>query len=311
MVSGMTKAILATGGAGQLASAIGLARAGTVRIVGRPEFDFDQPDTIERVLKTYSPALVVNAAAWTAVDAAEGAADAAARANELGPAILARSCRALGIKLVHISTDYVFDGLKGAPYSEEDATSPTGVYGRTKLLGEVAVREAHPGAVILRTSWVYARSGRNFVLTMLNAGKRAPVLRVVADQRGCPTNADDLAQATLAVCDRLLAEPSTQSGGHRLAGIYHAAGQGDTTWHGFATAIFEEAAHHDWPRPRIEPIATADWPTPARRPADSRLDCTKLQQVFGIQLPRWEPSLRGAVAAICQPHAVAGHVGGS
>jgi dTDP-4-dehydrorhamnose reductase len=188
----------------------------------------------------------------------------------------------------------VFDGLKGAPYAESDPTSPTGVYGATKLAGEAAVRAAHPEAVILRTSWVYSGGGKNFVLTMLNAARRVPVLRVVADQRGCPTNAGDLAAAVLAVCDRLLS-----GAGGSLAGIYHAAGEGETSWHGLATAIFDEAARHDWPRPEVQAIATEDWPTPARRPPDSRLDCSLLASTFGLRLPPWEPSLRATVARLC------------
>jgi dTDP-4-dehydrorhamnose reductase len=149
-------------------------------------------------------------------------------------------------------------------------------------------------AVVLRTSWVYAEHGRNFVLTMLNAARRVPALRVVADQRGCPTNADDLAHAVLGVAAHMLANPNAKTGG-----IYHAAGTGETSWHGFAEAIFEAAAEHGRPRPIVHAIATADWPTPAKRPADSRLDCSKLEAVFGLRLPAWQPSLRRAVAAIC------------
>ena len=248
------------------------------------------------MLLAVRPKLVINAAAWTAVDAAETRQAEADRANHLGPALLARQCRSLGTALIHVSTDYVFDGLKGAPYVEADPTSPTGTYGATKLAGEQAVLDAHPQSVILRTSWVYARAGRNFVLTMLNAAKHAPVLRVVADQVGCPTNADDLARAALAVGDRLLA-----AGAAGLGGIYHAAGQGSVSWHGLAAATFAEAGQYGWPQPEVQAIATVDWPTAARRPADSRLDCTKLHDVFGLRLPPWEHSLRRAVAAICAP----------
>jgi dTDP-4-dehydrorhamnose reductase len=293
--------ILVTGGAGQLASALARLNPRDVALAGRPGFDFYRPESIAAAVHALRPALVINAAAWTAVDAAEAEAEAAGRANHTGPGLLAEACRAHGARLIHISTDYVFDGLKGAPYLETDPTCPTGVYGASKLAGEQAVLAALPGAVILRTSWVYARAGKNFVLTMLNAAKRAPRLRVVADQKGCPTNADDLAIATLAVADQLLAAPD----GTRLGGVYHAAGSGETTWHGFAQAIFEEASRHGWPSPAIDAIRTEDWPTPARRPADSRLDCSKLQAVFGQRLPPWQPSLRGAVAAICRTALVA------
>ncbi len=288
--------VLVTGGTGQLATALAAARPAGVHVVGRPDFDLDRPDTIREVLNACRPALVVNAAAWTAVDAAEASADAADRANHLGPALLAQHCAMLGIPLVHISTDYVFDGMKHAPYVETDPTNPTGVYGATKLAGEQAVLAANPQAVILRTSWVYARSGKNFVLTMLDAGRRLQQLRVVADQVGCPTNADDLACAVLAVCDRLL---SLRGADHRLGGVYHAAGTGETSWHGFAVAIFEAARPHGWPQPHVHAIATADWPTPARRPPDSRLECGRLNDVFGVRLPHWRASLNEAVAAIC------------
>jgi dTDP-4-dehydrorhamnose reductase len=293
LVRGVTARILVTGGAGQLATALVRARGEQVVRVGRPDFDFDRPETIAAAVERVRPALVINAAAWTAVDAAESEPEAARRANDTGPGLLAKACREAGAGLIHVSTDYVFDGLKGAAYTENDPTSPTGVYGATKLAGEHAVLAAYPGAVILRTSWVYARAGKNFVLTMLNAAKRAPRLRVVADQKGCPTNADDLAAAALAVADRML------EGGAAPGGIYHAAGSGETTWHGLATAIFEEAGAYGWTQPPVDPIATADWPTPARRPPDSRLDCGKLAEVFGVRLPPWRPSLAAAVAAIC------------
>ncbi len=295
----MAGSILVTGGSGQLAQALARAGAGRVEVVGRPVFDFERPELLGQAIRERRPALVVNAAAYTAVDAAESAPEAAARANASGPGLVADTCRELGVKLVHVSTDYVFDGLKGAPYDEGDATNPTGVYGATKLAGERAVLAACPGAVVLRTSWVYAAAGKNFLLTMLGAARRMPRLRVVADQKGCPTNADDLAAATLAVADRLLAAAACSGGEQGLGGIYHATGRGETTWHGFALAIFEEAARHGWPAPPVDAIQTADWPTPARRPPDSRLDCTRLHADFGVRLPDWRQSLGPAVARAC------------
>ena len=289
--------ILVTGGTGQLATALGRAAPDRVRVVGRPMLDFDRPGSIDALFAGGAPAVLVNAAAWTAVDAAETEPDAARRANADAPARLAELCRRHATRLIHISTDYVFDGDKGAPYTEQDATNPTGVYGATKLAGEMAVHAAAPDAAILRTAWVYAEGGRNFVRTMLNAARKAPHLRVVADQRGNPTNADDLAEAVLAVAARL------QEGAP--GGLYHAAGSGEATWHGFAEAIFAEAALFDWPIPTVEPIATAEWPTPARRPADSRLDCTRLNDIYGVRLPDWRPSLHRAVAAICTTMAAA------
>jgi dTDP-4-dehydrorhamnose reductase len=290
--------MLVTGGHGQLATSLAGLAADRVAVIGRPGFDFERPESVAAAVLAARPDVVINAAAWTAVDAAEAEREAADRANHTGPALLAAACREAGAKLIHISTDYVFDGLKGSPYTESDPPCPTGVYGATKLAGEQAVLAAYPAAVILRTSWVYARSGKNFVLTMLNAAKRAPRLRVVADQIGCPTNADDLAAACLAVADRLLALPA---GDPEFGGVYHACGQGETSWHGFAVAIFEAARPFGWPSPPVDPIATADWPTPARRPPDSRLDCTKLHGRFGIKLPDWRLSLDEAVAAICKP----------
>jgi dTDP-4-dehydrorhamnose reductase len=292
-------AVLVTGGSGQLATALAKAAPGTVRVVGRPAFDFDKAGTVDALFDAGVPELVINAAAWTAVDLAEKQPDAARRANTDGPGRLAQMCQRHAVKLIHISTDYVFDGSKGAPYVESDPTNPTGVYGATKLAGERAVRATLPDAVILRTSWVYAEQGRNFVRTMLDLARTRDRLRVVADQHGCPTNADDLAQAVLKVAEAMR-QPDA-----RYGGIYHAAGSGETTWHEFACAIFAAARPLGWNAPPVEPIGTADYPTPARRPADSRLDCGKLAATFGVRLPNWRPSLDRAVRAICTAASVA------
>ncbi len=286
--------ILILGGSGQLARALEDAATVPVVRVGRPDFDFDRPDTIAETMARVSPWLVVNAAAYTAVDAAETDAEAAWRANRDGPATLARLCRDADVPLIHVSTDYVFDGTKGAPYLETDPVSPLGVYGASKLAGEQAVLESGARAIVLRTSWVYAPIGKNFVRTMLTVGKTRDRLTVVADQRGCPTVAADLADAILAIAARLRAD-----GWHdRFGGVFHAAGTGETTWHGLAVAVFEEAARHGAKQPEVAPIKTADWPTPVRRPADSRLDCTRLEEVFGVRLPPWRDSLRRTVDTI-------------
>jgi len=285
--------ILCTGGTGQLGRALQelAARRGVaLTAVSRPDFDFADTFTLKTCLDAVHPALVVNAAAYTAVDAAEDNVEAAAIGNHSGPAQLAALCAAAGIPLIHVSTDYVFDGLKGAPYVETDPTSPTGVYGATKRDGEIAILEGPARAIILRTAWVYSATGKNFARTMLNAARRTTQLRVVADQRGTPTAAPDLAAAILDIAAIILGD-----GWHdAYRGIYHATGAGETTWYGFANAIFEEAATAGQPAPTITPIATADWPTPARRPPDSRLDGTKLQATFGVALPPW----RGRVAPI-------------
>jgi len=295
MTEGAT--ILVTGGTGQLAGALDRAATGLrVRRVGRPDFDFDRPETIDASFYPAAPALVVNAAAYTAVDAAETDAEAAAQANHAGPARLAALCAEAGVPLIHISTDYVFDGTKGAPYVETDATAPQGVYGVTKLAGERAVLTSGARAVVLRTAWVYAPDGRNFVRTMLNLGRTRDRLTVVADQKGCPTTALDLAAAILAIAERIL----TAGWQDRFGGIYHAAGTGWTTWHGLASATFAEAAKRvpGMRVPVVVPITTADWPTPARRPPDSRLDCAKLAAVFGLRLPDWQDGLARTLAAM-------------
>ncbi|HME20877.1 MAG TPA: dTDP-4-dehydrorhamnose reductase [Acetobacteraceae bacterium] len=293
----MTTPILVTGGSGQLATA--LAEAGpmpglTVYRVGRPTLDFDQPASIAAAFAASAPSLVVNAAAYTAVDAAEDDADAAFRANRDGPAELARLCETAGIPLIHVSTDYVFDGLKGAPYVETDPTGPQGVYGASKLAGEDAALATCSRAIVLRTSWVFSPTGTNFVRTMLAAGQRNSRLRVVADQTGCPTSAPDLAEAILSLAGRLM------SGGweDRYAGIYHAAGTGAATWHALALATFDAAARHGMATPTVAPITTDEWPTRAKRPPDSRLDCGKLADVFGLRLPPWRDGLVRTVDAI-------------
>jgi dTDP-4-dehydrorhamnose reductase len=297
----MTRTILVTGGTGQLASALAAASpgaasaiAGGLHRVGRPEFDFDRPETIEASFRAASPRLVVNAAAYTAVDAAEKDSDAAYRANRDGPAILARLCAEADIPLIHISTDYVFDGAKHGPYIENDAVNPQGVYGASKLAGEEAVTRSGANAIVLRTAWVYAANGKNFVRTMLNLGKTRDRLSVVADQHGCPTNAADLSDAILAIIGRI--DATGWQAAYR--GIFHTAGTGATTWHGLAVATFEDAGRHGAKVPNIAPIATADYPTPAKRPANSRLDCTLLHDVFGVRLPHWRDSLTRTVDAI-------------
>lgn len=290
----MERPILVTGGTGQLASA--LAAAATVPIcrLGRPAFDFDRPESIGAAFHQANPRLVVNAAAYTAVDASEKDEAAAYRANRDGPAELARLCAAAEIPLIHVSTDYVFDGAKGEPYVETDPVAPQCVYGASKLAGERAVLDACPRAVVLRTSWVYAPTGRNFVRTMLTLAKTRDRLGVVADQKGCPTTAEDLATAILAIAARIAGTGWQDT----YAGVFHAAGTGWTTWHGLASAVFAEAARHGASVPKVDPITTADYPTPAKRPADSRLDCARLAAVFGARLPEWRPSLARTIDAM-------------
>jgi dTDP-4-dehydrorhamnose reductase len=286
--------ILVTGGSGQLAMALESAATVPARRVGRPEFDFDRPETIEACFRATDPWLVVNAAAYTAVDAAETDQDAAYRANRDGPAELARLCAAAGIPLIQVSTDYVFDGAKDSPYLETDTVAPQGVYGASKLAGEQAVIASGAHAIILRTAWVYCHTGKNFVRTMLNVGRTRDRLTVVADQVGCPTSAADLADGILAIAARL------RDGGWspEFGGVFHATGTGETSWHGLARAVFAEASRHGAKIPTVDPIRTEDWPTPAKRPANSRLDCRRLETVFGVRLPDWRVSVARTVDRI-------------
>jgi dTDP-4-dehydrorhamnose reductase len=289
--------ILITGGSGQLGDALQTffaAQGVAFMAVSRPDFDFEQPETIAACFEAAKPDLVINAAAYTAVDKAETDQEAAKAGNHTGPLALAKLCEAADIPFIHVSTDYVFDGGKNAPYVETDATNPTGVYGAAKRDGEEAILATAAKAIILRTAWVYAAHGKNFARTMLTAGRKMPVLRVVADQRGAPTAAPDLAAAIGAIAARLR-ETGWQP---HYRGIFHAAGAGETTWHGFASAIFEEAAKLGYKAPEVQPIRTEDWPTPAKRPADSRLDGAKLAEIFGVRLPDWRDSLPGIVAAL-------------
>lgn len=290
----MSGSVLVTGGSGQLGDALSrlATRSGLNCIsVNRPVFDFDRPETIDACFNNAKPSLVINAAAYTAVDAAETNQNAADRGNNSGPARLAELCAGTGVPFVHVSTDYVFDGSKGSPYLETDTPTPSSVYGASKCAGEIAVLATGARAIILRTAWVYAAHGKNFARTMLNAARKTNVLRVVADQKGTPTAAIDLAVAILEIVKLL----QTSGWDEKYRGIYHATNAGETTWHGFATAIFEAAVPLGLTPPTVTAIATADWPTPARRPADSRLDCTKLAETFGCKLPPWHVTLPSIV----------------
>ncbi|MEI4517961.1 MULTISPECIES: dTDP-4-dehydrorhamnose reductase [unclassified Stenotrophomonas] len=252
--------------------------------------DFNQPATLAALLDRVQPDVVVNAAAYTAVDRAEEDRDAAWRANADAPGVIARWCAAAGVPLVHYSTDYVFDGQGTRAYLEDDATAPLGVYGQSKLAGEDAVRAAGGRHLIFRTAWVYASHSANFLRTMLRVGAEREVLRVVADQVGTPTPAALIADVTAQV----LQHPG------RLSGTWHLTASGQTSWHGFAEAIFAQAqAGGVLARvPVVEAISAADYPTPAKRPAWSVLDNGRLQQDFGLQLPSWQDGLKQVMAGI-------------
>ena len=252
--------------------------------------DFDMPDALPALIARIAPDIVVNAAAYTAVDRAESDRNAAFRANAEAPQRIAEACAAQDALLVHYSTDYVFDGTGTRPYREDDATSPLGVYGESKLAGEDAIRASGVRHMIFRTAWVYASHGKNFMRTMLRLAAERDELRVVADQVGTPTPAALIADVTAS----LLARPFQRSG------VWHLTAAGQTTWHGFAEAIVAAAhARGSIARaPRVVPIATSDYPTPAKRPAYSCLDISRVQSDFDTQLPNWHEGLSGVLRSV-------------
>lgn len=260
----------------------------------RAELDITDGDRVRRITAELRPALIINAAAYTAVDKAESEPGRAYAVNRDGPANLAAACAGLDIPLIHVSTDYVFDGSKVGAYVETDPVAPAGVYGASKAAGEALVRERLGRHVILRTAWVFGRDGANFVKTMLRLAAERPELRVVDDQRGGPTPAGAVADALLALAARL-------DDGAQSWGTYHYCGTPATSWCGFARAIVAAAATHRGETVPVIPIRTADYPTPARRPANSVLDCAKIARDFGIGQPDWRPALVQCVADLLGP----------
>lgn len=279
--------ILLFGRDGQLGNALAgpLAALGAVTALGRAEADFTDPEILRATIRDLQPEVIVNAAAYTAVDRAESEPQTAMRVNAVSVGILGEEAERAGARVIHYSTDYVFNGEKSGAYTEQDATAPLNIYGESKLAGENALLGSGARAIVLRTSWVYAAGGRNFVHTMLRIGRERGEVSVVDDQIGAPTSADDLAAATVG----LLRGWGTQAGG-----VYHATARGETSWAGFAREIFALAGMAT----RVVPIATADYPTPAKRPRNSRLDCGKLEREFGIALPDWRDGLRRVMAEI-------------
>jgi dTDP-4-dehydrorhamnose reductase len=260
---------------------------------GRAAADITRPEAVDAAFADRRPDLAINLAAYTAVDRAESEPEAAQAVNCAGARNLASACARSATPLIHLSTDYVFDGSKLGPYLEEDPVNPLGVYGHSKEAGERAVRDALPRHIILRTAWVFGTFGHNFVKTMLRLAAERPVLRVVADQRGCPTAAADIAAVLVALAGHV------QRGTARW-GTYHFAGAGETNWHGFAEAIVELAAPRLGRRPPVEAITTAEFPTPARRPVNSVLDCGKIARDFGVNSPPWRPALARVVAELLE-----------
>ncbi len=257
--------------------------------------DFTQPQTLPALFARVAPQLVVNAAAHTAVDRAESEPDVAQTINATAPAVLARECARAAVPIVHYGTDYVFDGSGDAPRDEDAATAPLSVYGRSKRDGEQAIRESGAAHLILRTSWVYAARGGNFVRTMLRLAAERETLSVVDDQVGAPTGAELLADVTAHVVRRLLADS-------RVGGTYHCTAAGETSWCGYARFVVGWAQAHGHAlkagADAIRPVATADYPTPAQRPLNSRLDTSRLQRTFGLTLPPWQRGVERLLAEI-------------
>ena len=287
--------IAVTGSKGQVATSL-IERAGSgveVVALSRPAFDLEDRGAVIAELESARPDVVINAAAYTAVDKAEAEEPLADRVNGEGAGHVAEAAARLAVPLLHLSTDYVFDGKLDRPYREEDPTGPTGAYGSSKLIGEKLVAERCPDSVILRTAWVYSPFGANFVRTMLRLNETREEVGVVADQVGNPTSAFDIADALIAIAARAKDDSSPA-----LRGVFHMTGAGEASWADFAEAIFRDAAARGRRLTRVKRISTADYPTPARRPANSRLDNEKLRRVYGLRLPEWRASLAACCARL-------------
>lgn len=284
--------ILITGQHGQVSLALQqrLQDLGELIVLGRDQLDLADVDQIRQQVRAQRPDLIINAAAHTAVDQAESEADVAFAINAIAPGVFAEEAEALGIPLIHYSTDYVFDGNKPAPYTEADTPNPLGVYGQSKLAGEQAIAAVGGEYLVLRTSWVYSNHGKNFLLTMQRLLQEKPHLRIVADQIGAPTWAGTIANSTRALIDRWLAGKAGEWG------VYHLTAQGETSWFGFAAAIAEQLRAGGTACAELEAIPSSAYPTPAKRPLNSRLDCSRLQQQWQVSQPQWQDALRECLA---------------
>ena len=289
--------IAVTGKEGQVARSLlerGAAAGHNMVLIGRPELDLSgNAQAIMKAIDTARPDVIVSAAAYTAVDKAETERDLAFAINEKGAGAVAAAANAIRVPLVHLSTDYVFDGSKLDPYREDDETGPTGVYGASKLAGEQAVLAAYDNVAILRTAWVYSPFGANFVKTMLRLAGDRDEISVVDDQRGNPTSALDIADGIIAISENLMTgtDPAQR-------GIFHMAGSGEASWAEFARAIFEYSIADGGPGARVKAIASTDYPTPARRPANSRLNGDKLALTHAVRMPDWHQSTATIVARL-------------
>jgi dTDP-4-dehydrorhamnose reductase len=267
-----------------------LACLGQVSAIEYPEIDFSSPDSIRTAVRAAQPAVILNAAAYTAVDKAESDHERAMAINGTAPGVIAEEAKRIGCLLVHYSTDYVFDGTKQCPYVETDNPCPVNVYGKTKLAGDEAIQSVGGDYLILRTSWVYGARGNNFLLTMLRLAQERQELRIVDDQIGAPTSSECIAQATANVLAQLLAPEGRGLDGR--SGIYNLTSSGETSWFGFAKTLLTQAASRlSITIPNLVPITTGDYSTVAKRPANSRLSCQRLGDTFGVSMPHWERAL--------------------
>lgn len=286
--------LLISGWQGQVARSLGevaTQRADVTAVaIGRPALDLVKLPTILRTLADSKPDIVINTAAYTAVDKAESEPDAAIALNRDGARLIAKAAAERGIPIIHLSTDYVFDGRKATAYVETDPTAPQSVYGRSKLEGEDAVRSGNPQHIIVRTAWVHSPFGQNFVKTMLRLAADRPVIKVVADQTGSPTYAPHLATALLDLASAIM-----RNGGGNRWGTYHLAGGGAASWCDLAREVFRVSAAAAGPKADVVPITTAEYPTPAVRPANSLLDCRKAKAEFDVALPDWQSGVEACV----------------
>ena len=301
MIQEPQRSILITGVNGQVGAELAnlLAPLGRVHALSRSELDLANPANIRQVVQALNPRWIINPAAYTAVDRAESERELAEAVNVTAPGILGEEAKKIGAAVLHFSTDYVYPGTGTAPYTEDAPTGPLGVYGATKLAGEQALAASGAAHLILRTSWVYGATGRNFLLTILRVAREKQQMSIVADQHGAPTWSRDLARLAATI---LVAAPDAESAA-AYQGIYHAAGCGETTWFGFADEALRQRRQWE-PHTRFAellPIKTAEYPTPARRPANSRLDCRKLENAFGFVFPEWQHSLAEVLHEIPLP----------
>jgi len=274
-----------------------LASFGQLVEVEYPRVDLSQPDSIREAVRVAAPAVILNAAAYTAVDKAESEPELAAAINGTAPGVLAEEAKRLGSILVHYSTDYVFDGTKQGPYLETDTPNPLNVYGKTKLAGDEAIQAVGGSYLILRTTWVYGARGSNFLLTMLRLAKERTELRIVDDQTGAPTSSECIAQGTLDILGQVLAP--TTGGLQGRSGIYNLTNTGETTWFGFAKALLTKQAETAGTAiPNLIPIKTSEFPRPAKRPANSLLSCQRLEETFGVRMPDWERALSAVLETL-------------